>query len=1150
MVDGWGEAATRLGAGERHRRTAWRLLGAAILTIGFPMVLTPDAEAVPVGGEFQVNTTTAEDQIGAAVAMEDNGDFVAVWQSGGSGGSNTDIIGQRYGGDGVKVGGEFLVNTYTTDGQLTPDVAMDADGDFVVVWRSYGQDGSSSGVYGQRFTSTGAKAGAEFQVNTLTSGDQLDPAVDMDANGNFVVAWSGHNPVGFSHDVYIQRYSTAGVRLGGEVRANTFTSSSQGRPTIAMNDAGSFVVAWDSYAQDGSEFGVYLQRYDATGTPQGGELQANTFTAGYQSNPSAAMDEAGAFVVTWQSTGQDAPGSAGAFGRRYSALGVPSGSEHQINATATGHQVDPDAAFDGLGNLIVAWHVEDGATNDVFARRFDGSGSALGGDFQVNTHTPSRQSRGKVAAADDGDFVVVWDSFDQDGYWYGIYGQLFNRGTPEVCDGVDNDLDGTIDDGVTTTYYVDSDGDGHGDPATPSEACSPPAGHVVVAGDCDDGDPSVHPGATEAANDIDDDCDGDVDEGLARTWYADLDGDEFGDPDVTTSAAVRPTDHVADGTDCDDSSSAVNPAATEADNGIDDDCDGTIDEGFDGDADGFTPVAGGDADDADASVFPGAPELDDGKDNDQDGTVDEGHDADWDGYTPIFGGDCDDNAMGVHPGAAEADNGVDDDCDGDVDEGLDGDGDGYTPGFGGDCDDASSAVSPAAAEADNGVDDDCDAVVDEGFDVDGDGFTPVGGGDADDADASVFPGAPELDDGKDNDQDGTVDEGFDGDGDGYTPGFGGDCDDANAAVSPAAAEDDNGIDDDCDAAVDEGFDVDGDTYTPVAGGDADDADASVFPGAPELDDGKDNDQDGTVDEGLDGDGDGFTPIAGGDADDADASVFPGAPELDDGKDNDQDGTVDDGLDGDWDGYTPIFGGDCDDNAIGVNPGAVERDNGIDDDCDTAVDEGLDADGDGYTPVFGADCDDSAVGVNPGAVEMDNGIDDDCDAVVDEGFDGDGDGYTPIAGGDGDDTDATVHPGAAEVCDAKDNDQDGSTDEGHQDTDSDGVADCVDSDDDGDGIVDDRDPDDLRGAITGIPLSSFNSGGNKNAMLSRVTYVESRILADDLDGAVAELRLLRGRVDGCNGAPREKADKNDWITRCDHQRLVQGLIDELIANLAS
>ena len=228
--------------------------------------------------------------------------------------------------------------------------------------------------------------------------------------------------------------------------------------------------------------------------------------------------------------------------------------------------------------------------------------------------------------------------------------------------------------------------------------------------------------------------------------------------------------------------------------------------GEDLDGDGYS-VCGGDCDDDDADAHPGASETVDGIDEDCDGRVDNGtsaYDDDGDGQSEDDG-DCNDGDPDVHGDQDEVENGIDDDCDGVIDDGVgneDTDGDGYLEEAG-DCDPDDDTVYPGAPELEDGVDNDCDGVIDEGtaaYDDDGDGETE-NDGDCDDTDATVHSGASEAQDHVDNDCDGVIDEGtnrYDDDGDGFTE-QGGDCDDADSAVHPAAIEvEGDGTDNDCD----------------------------------------------------------------------------------------------------------------------------------------------------------------------------------------------------------------------------------------------------------------------------------------------------------------------------------------------------------------
>jgi hypothetical protein len=384
-------------------------------------------------GEIQVNTFTTNNQLHSSVAMDDSGNFVVTWQSP-QDGNSYGIYAQRYNSVGVPQGSEFQVNTYTSNNQVSPSVAIDSDGDFVIAWTSREPDGDLYGIYAQRYNSEGIRQGTEFHVNTYTTLTQNFSTVAMDDAGDFVIAWqSGHlkyqnGQDGDSYGIFAQRYNATGVPQGSEFQVNTTTTYKQVIPSIAMDSDGDFVITWVNYYQYDHKSKIMAQRYNSAGVPQDTEFNVNP-ASGFLDSPAIAMDSDGDFVITWHGPGDNSYFDI--FAQRFNSTGIPQGSDFRVNTFTTDAQGTPAIAMDSDGDFVISWsdrgHDNNHYNNyEIFAQRYNSEAVPQGTEFHVNTFTTNLQFESSIAIDSKGDFVITWTSPGQDGGGYGVYGQRYN----------------------------------------------------------------------------------------------------------------------------------------------------------------------------------------------------------------------------------------------------------------------------------------------------------------------------------------------------------------------------------------------------------------------------------------------------------------------------------------------------------------------------------------------------------------------------------------------------------------------------------------------------------------------------------------------------------------------------------------------------
>jgi hypothetical protein len=393
------------------------------------------------GAEFQVNTHTTYDQKNAAIAMDEAGKFVVVWSSYGQDGSSNGVFGRLFDPNCGQLGEEFQINMTSSGNQAEPVVAMDAAAGFVVAWQGPGLiEEEQEDIFARRFDPNGLPVGGEFCVNSFTNDQQLCPSVAINNNGTFIVVWESSNtPEQENKSICGQLFDSNGVEFGAEFFINAESSVCR-YPDVAADANGNFAVVW---LEDKSGNSIMARLFDPNGTPRTDTFEVNTTGFNSVTRPSIAMDVAGNFVVTWDGD-PNLAGMDDIHARLYDANGTSLGEQFLVNTTLAGAQQYPQAAMNDDGQFVIVWDCRidpnSESERDIFGRRFNSLGMPLGDEFQINTFIADDQRSPAVSIGPDGRFVAVWQSYAQDTSRYGI----FARPGP-IIGSADFNADGLVD---------------------------------------------------------------------------------------------------------------------------------------------------------------------------------------------------------------------------------------------------------------------------------------------------------------------------------------------------------------------------------------------------------------------------------------------------------------------------------------------------------------------------------------------------------------------------------------------------------------------------------------------------------------------------------------------------------------------------------
>ena len=395
------------------------------LDLSVPVTYAYDDLGLRAFHDRTVNSDASGDQDQPAVALGTDGSFITAWEddaSSADGSGNLDVLIRGFGACGCEAFADLAVHGDTTGDQREPAVAVGPSGDFVVTWADDTDDNGTYQIHARGFDAVGSERIPEFTVNSVSTGQQRNPAVAVASDGSFVIAWEDDQDRDGDYQIMARGFASDGSERFADISVHSSDEGQRVAPAVGVDASGAFVVAWQDDSDGNGIYQIHARGFHASGASRIDRITVNSVSSGQQENPALGMDSSGAFTVAWEDD-QERDGDYQIMARSFDASGV---AQREWTVASGGQHLAPAVSAASGGAVAIAWQ-DDGDDNGMFqvkAATWLASGADWRAEATINAQSAGQQLRPAVGLVDDGTLVVLWTD-DMDG---NDVGQIFAAG--------------------------------------------------------------------------------------------------------------------------------------------------------------------------------------------------------------------------------------------------------------------------------------------------------------------------------------------------------------------------------------------------------------------------------------------------------------------------------------------------------------------------------------------------------------------------------------------------------------------------------------------------------------------------------------------------------------------------------------------------